>query len=218
MTEETQIIEYNDNKRPAKISPFDMALDFQIEFFSNVATKLRDIIEAQKLYSIINGKKYVKVDGWILMGTLLGLFAREVDVIEQPDGSFLAYIELVRIDNLNVMGKGSSLCGFDEARWGKADRYARRSMSITRAIGKTYRSNYSWIMALAGYEVTPAEEMPREERVETYSGSTEHQHRLEKILRKENVPEEQWPAVDEKMRRKEMTLAAIKTVLKEMQQ
>jgi hypothetical protein len=32
-------------------------------------------------------------------------------------------------------------------------------MAVTRATGKAYRLAFSWIMNLAGYEVTPAEEM-----------------------------------------------------------
>lgn len=38
-------------------------------------------------------------------------------------------------------------------------RFARRSMALTRATGKACRLALSWIMALAGYQSCPAEEM-----------------------------------------------------------
>ena len=34
------------------------------------------------------------------------------------------------------------------------------SMAQTRALGKAYRMALGWIMKMAGYEATPAEEMP----------------------------------------------------------
>jgi hypothetical protein len=49
----------------------------------------------------------------------------------------------------------------DEPTWAKRPGYARRSMAVTRATGKAFRLGFSWIMTLAGYEVTPAEEMPQ---------------------------------------------------------
>lgn len=34
-------------------------------------------------------------------------------------------------------------------------------MAVTRATGKAYRLSYAWVMAMAGYETTPAEDMPQ---------------------------------------------------------
>ena len=41
------------------------------------------------------------------------------------------------------------------------DRPSVYSMAQTRALGKAYRMALSWIIKMAGYEPTPAEEMPR---------------------------------------------------------
>ena len=41
------------------------------------------------------------------------------------------------------------------------DLFAIASMSQTRALGKAYRMGLSWIMKMAGFEGTPAEEMPK---------------------------------------------------------
>ena len=74
-------------------------------------------------------------------------------------------MELVRISDGMVIGKASALVGMDEKdrngqlTWGNRNEYARKSMAITRATGKAYRLGFSWIMTLAGYEATPAEEI-----------------------------------------------------------
>ncbi|GAG97072.1 unnamed protein product, partial [marine sediment metagenome] len=73
--------------------------------------------------------------------------------------------ELIRISDGAVIGKASALVGMDEKdskgklTWGGRNEYARKSMAITRATGKAYRLGFSWIMTLAGYEATPAEEI-----------------------------------------------------------
>lgn len=41
------------------------------------------------------------------------------------------------------------------------DRPSVYSMAQTRALGKAYRMALSWIVKMADYEPTPAEEMPR---------------------------------------------------------
>lgn len=129
---------------------------------TEIANVLSQVVEQQKLYAIISGKKYVKVDAWICLGTLMGLTPREVKVTELKDGSFEAEVEIVRMNDGFIMGRASSICGKDEKRWGGADKYARRSMSVTRATGKAFRLSFSWIMCMAGYEATPEEEMPTE--------------------------------------------------------
>ena len=65
------------------------------------------------------------------------------------------------------IGRASAECGSPDELdrhgkpvWSSRPRYARRSMAQTRATGKACRLAFSWIMALAGYEPTPAEEMP----------------------------------------------------------
>jgi len=73
---------------------------------------------------------------------------------------------LVRMSDGACIGRASAECGapdeldkYGKPVWSTRPRYARRSMAQTRATGKACRLAFSWIMALAGYEVTPAEEM-----------------------------------------------------------
>lgn len=134
---------------------------------SEIATELAKVVSGQKLYSIIQGRKFVHVEGWETLGAMLGIVAREVagSVIEHDNGDFEASVELIRVSDGAIIGYGSALCGCDEVdrngkqTWGSRARYARRSMAVTRAAGKAFRLSLSWIMKLAGYEPTPAEEM-----------------------------------------------------------
>jgi hypothetical protein len=48
-----------------------------------VAEKLADIIERQKLYMLLDGKKYVTVEGWSTLGSMFGVFPEVVDVENQ---------------------------------------------------------------------------------------------------------------------------------------
>lgn len=128
-----------------------------------VAKPLADFIEREELYKYINGKKHVLVDAWTTCGAMLGVVARETEVREilRDDGTvdYWAYVDLVRASDGGVVGGASSIVGSDESEWQKKPRYARRSMAVTRATGKAFRLGYSWIMRLAGYEPTVAEEM-----------------------------------------------------------
>lgn len=128
---------------------------------SAVARELANVINDRKLYKVINGRKFVQVEGWSTLGAMLGILPRERQVAKF-EGGWEAYVELVRASDGVIIGGASAICTRDEKNWGKRDEYAVRSMAITRATGKAFRLGFSWIMTLAGYEVTPAEEMPDE--------------------------------------------------------
>ena len=130
---------------------------------TGMAKTLADIITSRRLYTTINGKKYVQVEGWSTLGAMMGVLPREVEVYERENGDFEATVELIRTSDCEVVGRASSIVSSDEKLWKGRERYARRSMAVTRATGKAYRLGFSWIMSLAGYEPTPAEEMPVEE-------------------------------------------------------
>lgn len=130
-----------------------------IDQASKIAKQLANIIKDRKLYSTISGKNFVRVEGWTTMGAMLGILPREVAVIEAENGDFMADVELIRASDGMIVGRASAIVGSDEKTWAGRPRYARRSMSVTRATGKAYRLGWSWIITLAGFEPTPAEEM-----------------------------------------------------------
>lgn len=181
---------------------------------TEVANVLKDVIEKQQLFSNIQGKKYVKHEGWATLGSLLGFLPREKSVVELKDGSYEAVVELYNMRTGQIVGQGSALCGMDEQRWRTAQKYARRSMAITRATGKAYRLGFAWVMALAGYEATPAEEMPPQPDVMSAEVVQEHlfdfndeeaRNWLKAILTQKLVPAELHKPIAMKMQGKPLT-------------
>lgn len=129
---------------------------------SKLATVLKDIVERQKLYANIQGKKYPTVEAWQTIARLDNVVAREARPAERrEDGSWEAFAELLRLSDGMIVGSSSAMCGDAGDRpWNTRADYQKRSMAQTRAISRAFRAQYSWIMALAGYEPTPSEEMP----------------------------------------------------------
>ena len=142
-----------------RVELFDQTPTAMVGNATVIANELSRVIDTQGLYSEISGKKYVKLEGWNLLGSLLAILPKERDVKELPDGSYEASVELVSMKTGMVVGCGSAICSVTEKRWANAEKFARRSMAITRATGKAYRLGLSWIINLAGYQATPFEEI-----------------------------------------------------------
>jgi hypothetical protein len=129
---------------------------------TELANALSDIVERKRLFTVISGKKFPQVEAWMTIGRMDNVVAREAErPIRNEDGSYEAFVELVRLSDGMVIGRASALCGTQDDRpWNNRSEPARRSMAVTRATSRAFRQQYSWIMALAGYEPTPADEMP----------------------------------------------------------
>jgi hypothetical protein len=125
---------------------------------ARMATLLSDMIRKRGLISKISGREYVQCEGWTCLAAMMGVTPHEITNLENDDGSYTATIELRSTDGRTI-SRASAECGRDEQRWMEMPPYARRSMAQTRATGKACRLAFSWIMVMAGYAPTPAEEM-----------------------------------------------------------
>lgn len=161
-----------DNSRQ---SLFLLGPERTVTYATEVAGFLNSVILKQNLFVELSGRKYVKIEGWTTLGTMLGVLPQEEWTKELEDGSYEAKVQLVNQSTGMVVGSATSYCGMDEKRWGKAEKYARRSMAVTRATGKAYRITFGWIIALAGFEATPSDEMPIDDKpeikIETFNKS-----------------------------------------------
>ena len=127
---------------------------------TTAANELAKLIDSRQLYSMISGRKYVVVEGWLTLATMMGCLPQEESNTRQDDGSYVAVVVLRRMSDGTVLSRASAECGGPEDRtWERRPAYARRSMAATRATGKACRLAFSWVIALAGYATTPAEEM-----------------------------------------------------------
>jgi hypothetical protein len=128
-----------------------------IEAAADLAKPLAALIEDRGLYSNISGRKHVRVEGWTLLGSMLGVYP--VVIWSRPlEGGWEARVEARTRDGA-VIGAAEAECLREERNWSDRDDYAIRSMAQTRATSKALRLPLGFVIQLAGFETTPAEEM-----------------------------------------------------------
>lgn len=97
-------------------------------------------------------KKWGKVDG---KRAVIEEGTREYDV-EGHDWE--ARVE-VRTPDGRVVGSAEAMCSRAESSWARRPDPAVRAMAETRAESRAYRRAVGWIVNIAGYSATPADEM-----------------------------------------------------------
>jgi len=130
---------------------------------SEIADQLADVIKRKHLSVNIKGRPYVRVEGWTLLGAMLGVTQNMVWSRKIDDG-WEARVEAFNKDG-RLLGSGEAMCTRSETSWKNRDEFAIRSMAQTRAVSKALRQPLGFVISLAGYEATPAEEMTAEEPV-----------------------------------------------------
>lgn len=143
---------------------------------ADFSRELKKFIVENQLYTEIQGKNYVHVEGWQFAGASMGLFPviekyENVSPVDKtfsyktkfgngtaPVYKYTAEVKIVRLSTSETVGYGIALCSNEEKKKNTFDEYAVLSMAQTRAVGKAFRLSIGWIMKLAGYEATTAEE------------------------------------------------------------
>jgi hypothetical protein len=165
-----------------------------------------DMVRKQGLVKNLGGDRpHVMVDGWLCIGRLTGVSTTVVweRPLRDDDGNVLrdtegrphgweAFIEVHDRAGRKV-ADAASQCARDEKNWKGRDDYALRSMAQTRATGKALRAALGFIAVMAGFESTPAEEMPNVEpaaRARPKKISDAQRKRLFAIATEHNVPDE----------------------------
>jgi len=130
----------------------------KIALATDVADALSDVLENQGLsIELKKGQpKYVTAEGWNTLGTILGTYACTEEVVPLTDGKkgYKAVVSIMQGDK--VLSRAEAIAVFGSFQKDAPSVY---SMAQTRAMGKAYRMAFSWIIKLAGYQATPAEEM-----------------------------------------------------------
>lgn len=122
----------------------------------------------------LQGKSYIKAEGWQALAAANGLSPR-ISVVEELDGGDIrAVCDLVRLSDGEIVASSEGYVGVDEPMWSRRPKYARRAMAQTRATSRACRSALAWVVPLlnAGLETTPAEEIPHEAEVVYTHAST----------------------------------------------
>ena len=129
---------------------------------TRTADALADVLKSRNLTTNIQGKQHVQVEGWQTLGAMLGVTPVCVWTRSLGNG-WEARVEARTLDGRTV-GAAEAMCTRDEKMWRNRDDYALRSMAQTRAQSKALASPLRFVVTLAGYEGTPAEEMTFAER------------------------------------------------------
>jgi hypothetical protein len=138
-----------------------------IEFAQDAAKKLMDIVDQEGLAKVFRqgSKPHIFYEGWATVARFYNctIQAEDAEPVGELDSKnqfpmFKAKANLLDIDG-RVIGSATAYCGRDERNWKTRDNYALASMAQTRAGSKAARMVLSWVVVLAGYSATPAEEM-----------------------------------------------------------
>jgi hypothetical protein len=133
-----------------------------LERATKAADALKSVIQQRGLFTLISGKAHVRVEGWQTLGAMLGV--TPVCTWTRPlENGWEARVEAHTLDG-RVVGAAEAMCTRSERMWAKRDDYALRSMAQTRATSKALSAPLRFVITLAGYEGTPAEEMTVDER------------------------------------------------------
>lgn len=150
------------------------------------AQALTDVIGAlpKEKKVMMGGEQYIEFDHWQLVGRFYGCSAKVVSTeyteVGQAKG-FVARAVVLDSEGREVSA-AEAMCLNDEDKWSERNKYEYvngkrekagtvpvpmnqlRSMAQTRACAKALRNVFSWVVVLAGYAPTPAEELTGDEQ------------------------------------------------------
>jgi hypothetical protein len=156
--EETALIRLPQAPPPAAFNLFGASSPAEvIQRASDVATQLKAVVSRQGLISKISNREYPRCEAWTLLGTIVGVFP-VLCWTRKVEGGWEARVE-ARLASGAIVGAAEAECLKSEKNWASRDDFALRSMAQTRATAKALRMPLGFVMTLAGYEATPAEEM-----------------------------------------------------------
>jgi hypothetical protein len=133
-----------------------------LENATRVATVLAGALQKANLYTPIQGKRHVNAEGWTLLAQLTG-HSPTIAWTRRTDDGWEARCEVLDGNGLVVSAAEAQALRTENAKWTRED-YAVRSMAQTRATSKALKLRLGFIVSLAGFASTPAEEMPTDER------------------------------------------------------
>jgi hypothetical protein len=154
---------------------------------AHIAAKaLQKVIESKNSPVIFNGEQYLEFEDLQTLGRFYGITVKSTSsqYVQYGDATgFEAHAEAIIVSTGQIISSAQAMCLNDEERWSTRPKYEWqtneetgrrqrvkigeepvpffqvRSMAQTRACAKALRNVLSWVVVLAGYRPTPAEEM-----------------------------------------------------------
>ena len=138
------------------------------------AIALQAVIASKPKPVVIRGEQYLEYEDWQLLGQFYGVAAQTGDAgpveINGVRGA-KASARLYDIHTGQLLGEvgAEAYCMEDEEHWQSRPWHQLASMAQTRAGAKALRNRLAWVVVLAGYRPTPAEEMTEDKQVQKQS-------------------------------------------------
>ncbi len=136
----------------------------QISWAHEKAAQLRKVVDEQRLSVKIGPSEHLRVEAWQTIAKGYGCSASSevTELHKDKDGKVIGVTARSKvIDNGSgiVVGGADSFCFADEE--GKGDQSVAQlaGMAQTRSISRGLKQVFSWVVVLAGYDPTPAEEL-----------------------------------------------------------
>ena len=162
------------------------------------AQALKKLLDAKPKKVVMNGEQYLEFEDWQTVAKFYGLAAKVVSSQYIEMGGvrgFEARAVVVDMRTGNEVSGAEAMCLNDEDHWSTRAKYEwktvqgqrvkekvgeepvplfqLKSMAQTRACAKALRNVLAWVVVLAGYKPTPAEEMTGSEK-----GGSEDENRF----------------------------------------
>lgn len=122
---------------------------------------LKNFIEANKLGFERDGKKYVKVDAWQYLIQQKGITPTFISEEAETD-SHIYYVKttcILRNSSGVEITRSTMIASQDEKFLANLDRFAVMGMSQTRALARTVKNVYGYLLVALGFQATPWEEI-----------------------------------------------------------
>lgn len=126
------------------------------------AKALQEVISKKKKPVMFNGEQYLEFEDWQTVARFYGYTVQVRETKPVEFGSikgFEAFADVLMVRTGQIVSSAESMCMSDEPNWAKKPLFQLRSMAQTRACAKAFRNVLAWVVVLAGYRATPAEEM-----------------------------------------------------------
>lgn len=122
-----------------------------------IADVLAGVLNDRKLFNVINGKKHPSADGYQVLAALCDL-SIETEWTRQLEDGWEARV-VVKDASGRIRGSAEQECRRTEKMWASRDSYALRGMAQTRAQSRAIKQAAGFVVRIAGFSPTPAEEM-----------------------------------------------------------
>ena len=130
------------------------------------AKLLKELVTQAPLTVQIGNTQYLKFEAWQTLGRFDRITAAVgwTKPIHNRANDIIGYEARAEVlQDGQFISSAEAQCTVEEANWRSKELWQLRSMAQTRACAKALRNVLSWIVVLAGYSTTPAEEMNHEQ-------------------------------------------------------